>query len=64
MTNYQSLPVEIFTGFKNNMYYERNKLLTYANRTQANKKCEWLKAQGINCFVRNRHPFIILEVIK
>ena len=40
---------------------ENNKMQvkTYANRTQANKKAEWLRANGYYCGISMKHPFII-----
>lgn len=41
-------------------YCKYGSLATYANRTQANNKCEALKVLGFDCYVSFDHPFLII----
>jgi len=42
-------------------YAKYGKLMGYANKTQANKRCEELKKMGFDCCVTFEWPFLIIS---
>lgn len=55
-------PLHSFQPIRNGSlgYHKYGSLATFANRTQANNKCELLRSLAYDCYVTYNHPFLII----